>query len=155
MTKNLGIQALNDGIDFRGDAWHFVAPSGEDAIRFSDSPNLGVESRKIKPVECRRHGHQVNRAVRERRPIGGSDEVVDLGVGFCMGDLLGAGVGGDDGTEVWRQPEGCLPAPSGAVPGEVVCGDKRGEVGKEGIGVRGPGCLVEIGAVGEVIGESN
>src|SRR5208283_5888541 len=33
MTKNLGLKALNDGIDFRGDAWHFVAPSGEDAIR--------------------------------------------------------------------------------------------------------------------------
>ena len=63
-------------------------------------------------------------------------------MGMSLGDLAGAGVGGDDGTEVRRQPEGCLPVAGGAVPGEVVGGDERGEVGKEGVGVRGAVCLV-------------
>ena len=130
-------------------------PTGEDAIRFSDPSNLAVESRKIKPVECRRHGHQVNRAVRERRPIGGSDEVGDLGVGMSLGDLAGAGIGGDDGTEVRRQPKGCLSVPSGAVSGEVVCGDKRGEVGEEGIRVRRAVRLVAVCVIGEVVGEGH
>jgi hypothetical protein len=39
-----------------------------------------------------------------------------------QGDLLGAGVGGDDGMEVGRQPEGCLPVAGGAFPGKVVGG---------------------------------
>ena len=123
--------------------------------RFNDPPNLAVEPRKIKPVECRRHGHQVNRAVRERRPIGGSDEVVDLGVGMSLGDLLGAGVGGDDCTEVRRQPEGCLPVPGGAVPGEVVCGDKRGEVGEEGIRVRRAVRLVAVCVIRKMVGKGH
>ena len=74
---------------------------------------------------------------------------------MSQGDLLGAGVGGDDCTEVRRQPEGCLPVPSGAVPGEVVGGDERVEVGKEGIGVRGAVCLVTVCVVGEMVGESH
>src|SRR5271166_2818505 len=69
ITKNLGIKASNDGFNGRSDAWQFVAPSGKDSIRSSDSPNLAVELREIKPMECRRHGHQVNRGVREWRPI--------------------------------------------------------------------------------------
>ena len=68
---------------------------------------------------------------------------------MSLGDLAGAGVGGDDCTEVRRQPEGCLPVPSGAVPGEVVCGDKRGEVRKEGVRVGGSVCLVTVCVVGE------
>ena len=38
-------------------------------------------------------------------------------MGMSLGDLAGAGVGGDDGTEVGRQPgpEGCLPVAVGVV----------------------------------------
>jgi hypothetical protein len=42
-----------------------------------------------------------------------------------LGDLLRAGVGCDDGIEVRRQRQGCLPVARGAVPGEVVTGGRR------------------------------
>ena len=42
-----------------------------------------------------------------------------------LGDLLRAGVGCDDGIEVRRPCQGCLPVARGAVPGEVVTGGRR------------------------------
>jgi len=61
----------------------------------------------------------------------------DLGVGVLLGRSAGAGIGGDDGTEMGRQPQGCLLVAGGAVPGEVVSGDQGGEVSEEGVQVRG------------------
>jgi len=56
-------------------------------------------------------------------------------MGTSLDDAPGAGVGGDDGTEMGRQPEGCLPILGGAVPAEVMGEDQAGEVGEEGVRV--------------------
>jgi hypothetical protein len=76
-------------------------------------------------------------------------------VGASPGDLLLAGVGGDDGVELGGKPEGCLPVAGGAVPGEVVGGHERGEVLEEGVRVGGAVRPVAGGMAGEVVGEGH
>lgn len=72
---------------------------------------------------------------------------------MSLGDLLRAGVGGDDGLEMWSQSEGRLTVAGGTVPGEVVVGGERGEEAKEGVRVPRAIRLVVVCGIGEVIVE--
>ena len=72
-----------------------------------------------------------------------------------QGDLLGTGVGGDDGTEVGRQPEGCLPVAQWRSPrrgrerGPARRGRQRGHRGTSG------GMPVTVCVVGEMVREGH
>ena len=101
------------------------------------------------------HGHEVDRGVRQGRPLGGGHGVGDLVVGTGLGDLPLAGVGGDDGSEVGREGEGGLAVARGAVPGEVVRGAEGGQVLEEGRRVGRAEGPIPVGMAGEVVLEGH
>jgi hypothetical protein len=121
-SQDVGVEPLHHGIDLGADRLEVIGPAGEDASGTDHPPHLGVETVVVEPVQGEGDGHEIDGGILERSPFGGGDEVGDLGVGMSLGDLLRAGVGGNDGTKVGSQPEGCLPVAGGAVPGEVVGG---------------------------------
>jgi hypothetical protein len=76
-------------------------------------------------------------------------------MGMSLSDLLSAGIGGDDGIEVWRQSERSLTVPGGAIPRQIVTGRKRVQVAEEVFGILRAVRLVILRSVGEVIVESH
>ena len=101
-SKYLSIEAVDDRIDLRADGLQLVPPAGEDASGTDHPTHLGIETVVIESVQCRRNRHEIDGGVTQRRPLGGSDEVAELRVGMSLGDLLRAGVCGDDGVEMGR-----------------------------------------------------
>ena len=81
------------------------------------------------------------------------DVVDDALVRRGVGDLVGAGVGGDDAGEVGGEAVGGLSVAGGAVPGEVARRAQRGQVGKERLGVARPVAGVGRGVGAEVVFE--
>ena len=142
-SQDVGVELLNEGIDLGVDRLEVVGPAGEDSAGSDHPSHLGVEPVMVEPVEGVGDGHQIDQGVTEGRPLGEGDELGDLGVGSCLGDLAAVGVGGDDGTEVGVSPRAACPLLVAQSQARSWAGTI--EVSEKGVRVRGPG---RLGAVG-------
>ena len=90
-------------------------------------------TRERQPVQRLRCGHEVNRQVRKWDRLRARHCVLEALVRKGAADLRLAGIGGDDATKVFCQPERGLSVAGATVDGSAVLVRQSGQLREEGI----------------------
>jgi hypothetical protein len=110
-SQDVGVEPPHDGIDLGADRLEVVRPAGEDAARTDHPTHFCVESVMVEPVQGESDSHEIDRGILEWRLLCGSDEVADLRVGSCLGDLLGLASVATTARKCGVRPRAACPLP--------------------------------------------
>jgi hypothetical protein len=94
-----------------------VHPDGDDSIRLPHAEDGLIEWLQVEPVYGLSDGNKIDAVGLQAYIFSAFNPVIDPLMGYSLGDLIGATIGGDDPLEMAGQLLGCLPIPGATIPG--------------------------------------